>query len=224
MISEQELGFVRELFPSAHSRYIPCSVDPLTYKPSTIERDVNLVFIVAWLGEHNAYRKSIPEIVEAIPLVLAERPGTRFVFAGKQGAAYPDLRNRAVALGIDDAIEWLGTIPEDAKIALLQQCGVYLQPSRYEGFGLAILEAMSCGAPIVTSPVGAVPEVVGDTTFFCDGESSRSIADAVLSVQADPERGKQMGSRARVRATRLFSNERRTIELSHAINELIGHN
>jgi glycosyltransferase involved in cell wall biosynthesis len=62
----------------------------------------------------------------------------------------------------------------------MRECTVYLQPTRYEGFGLAILEAMSCGAPVVTSARGAVPEVVGDTAILVDGTSPMAIADGVL--------------------------------------------
>ena len=100
---------------------------------------------------------------------------------------------------------------------------MYLQPSRYEGFGLAILEAMSCAARMLPSAVGAVPEVVGDTALFCDGESPRSIADAVLFAQHHRDQAEQMGSRARLRAVRLFPNERRTTELSAIVDELIGN-
>src|SRR5205814_9199823 len=126
----------------------------------------------------NATRKCLVEVIEAAALVHDRRPDVKFVIAGAKG----DFADEAAAivrrLGAEQYLELPGAISKEEKIRLMQQCAVYLQPTRYEGFGLAILEAMSCGAPVVTSPSGAVPEVVGDTALMVDATSPASIADA----------------------------------------------
>jgi len=221
-VSELELEEMIHEFPDVEARWVPCSVDTSTYRPGTKERDPTLVFTIAWLGEFNAQRKSLPELVAAIPLVIAESPGTHFVIAGVKGKAYEGLVKQATASGVNEAIEWTGPISEERKISLLQRCGVYLQPSKFEGFGLAILEAMSCGATVVTSQVGAVPEVVGETVVFCDGEDPRSIADAILRVQRERDSSRRLGIEARVRAEERYSIERRSASLSGIVGELVG--
>jgi len=81
-------------------------------------------------------------------------------------------------LNLSNEIKFFGIIDEKEKINMLHECGIYVQPSRYEGFGLAIAEAGLCGAPLITSPVGAVPEVTNNhcTYVNCDPQE---IADAV---------------------------------------------
>ena len=103
----------------------------------------------------------------------------------------------------------------------MQKCGIYLQPTKFEGFGLAILEAMSCGAPIITSPVGAVPEVVGQSAVFCDGKDPRSIADAILFVQKHPCRAEQLGTEASIRAGTFFPMKRRIHSLRQIIDAVV---
>ncbi len=124
-------------------------------------------------------------------------------------------------MGCRDAVEWMGPVSEGRKIELLQSCGVYLQPTHFEGFGVAILEAMSCGAPVVTSAVGAVPEVVGDAALLCDATSPESIADAVITLRNDRDLARTLGMRARERARTQFSLDRRTHDLADRIAALL---
>ena len=103
----------------------------------------------------------------------------------------------------------------------MQECVVYLQPTRYEGFGLAILEAMSCGAPVITSPKGAVPEVVGDTALFVDGTSPSSIAEGLLQYLDDPSLRDQMSRRARARAVERFPYAERRDKMIALLERLV---
>ena len=99
---------------------------------------------------------------------------------------------------------------------------MYLQPTRYEGFGLAILEAMSCGAPVVTSPCGAVPEVVGDTALLVDGASPPNIAEGILQYLGDPSLRETMGRQARQRAVDRFQYAKRRDKMIALIDKLVN--
>jgi glycosyltransferase involved in cell wall biosynthesis len=111
-------------------------------------------------------------------------------------------------------------VSKEEKIRLMRECVVYLQPTRYEGFGLAILEAMSCGAPVVTSPCGAVPEVVGDTALLVDGTSPPSIAEGILQYLEDPSLRETMGRQARQRAVDRFQYAERRDKMIALIDQL----
>jgi glycosyltransferase involved in cell wall biosynthesis len=220
-VSRIEYEMVTRELGARNALYVPLALDPQLYSPGGGEED-ETVLTVAWMQKGNAERKCVPEIVRTIPLVLARNPGTRFIIAGERGTAYPEIAALARTLGVDHAVEFPGVISRSRKIELMRRCRVYLQPSRYEGFGMAILEAMSCGAAVVSSAVGAVPEVVGDAGLFVDGGSPEAIAEAVNRFLEDKDFRREAGQLGRSRAETLFPLERRRRELGQAIRDLLN--
>jgi glycosyltransferase involved in cell wall biosynthesis len=168
----------------------------------------------------NSARKCIAEIIRAAPRIRREHPDARFVIVGKKGSDYPALQAVARDVHAESYIEFPGVVDEREKIALLQRCRAYLQPSRHEGFGLSVLEAMSCGAPVVTSAVGALPEVGGDAVCYTPDQSPESIAKTMNALLADRDAQHQLSLRARQRAAGLFSEERRRTALERLVVSL----
>ncbi|MGE5073306.1 MAG: glycosyltransferase, partial [Anaerolineae bacterium] len=62
---------------------------------------------------------------------------------------------------------------------------LFIMPSLFEGFGLSILEAMACGAPVITSAAGALPEVAGDAAVLVDPTSAEGMAEAMRNLLMD---------------------------------------
>jgi glycosyltransferase involved in cell wall biosynthesis len=207
--SEHEFLDLPQRFHVRNPSYVPLTVDDRSYSPAGSRSD-NLVFTVGWLQQPNATRKCLAEVIHAAALVHAKRPDVRFVMAGAKGNFADEAAALIQGLGAATYFELPGVVSKSEKIRLMRECAVYLQPTRYEGFGLAILEAMSCGAPVVTSPCGAVPEVVGDTGLMVDGTSPTSIADGILRYLENPSLRETMGDKARRRAGDRFQySERR---------------
>lgn len=196
--------------------YIPLIVDTEVYSPGDTLRN-NTIVTVAWMNGSNAERKCLPEIVKAAELIHKKHPKIKFLLAGEKSTYYPVLEEMVRNIGAQDYIEFPGVVTKEKKIEYMQNCSVYLQPSRFEGFGLAILEAMSCGAPIVTSPVGALPELTGDTTMLVDGKSPEEIAGAVDELLRSAELRKNLGKKARHRAESMFSFKVRKQKLQEVI-------
>jgi glycosyltransferase involved in cell wall biosynthesis len=165
----------------------------------------------------NAERKCIPELMEAISIVGRLHPSVRFVLAGECHWKYQQM---ARELGVAGRIHFAGVVSKSQKIAFLGACMLYAQPSRFEGFGLGILEAMSCGAPIVTSRVGGVPEVVGGCGIYVDGCSAQSIGEGICRMIGDETLRTECGQAGRQRAVQMFSFSRRKLELAKCIGEL----
>jgi len=91
-------------------------------------------------------------------------------------------------LGVGNRVVILNNVVSDEDIvALFNGCFCFLFPSLYEGFGLPILEAMNCGAPVITSNLSACPEVAGDAAILVDPKNSGEISDA-LNQMHDNER------------------------------------
>jgi len=220
-VSEMERREIPERFSVRNPFYAPHCVDHVSYSPDGA-RSNNLIFTVGWLQQPNATRKCLVEVIRAAALVHERRPDVRFVIAGARGNFADDAAALVRQLGADGYIDLPGAVSKEEKIRLMRECTVYLQPTRYEGFGLAILEAMSCGAPVVTSARGAVPEVVGDTALLVDGTAPSSIADGLLQYLGNPSLRETMGRSARHRAVERFQYAQRRDKMIPLIEELMN--
>jgi glycosyltransferase involved in cell wall biosynthesis len=89
----------------------------------------------------------------------------------------------------------------------MRECEIYLQPSHYEGFGLAIAEAMGSGAAVVVCPVGAVPDVVGDAGVYVPPSSADELANAIMKLLKSAEVREAYQRRAVARAREEFAFE-----------------
>lgn len=105
---------------------------------------------------------------------------------------------------IADRIRWLGYLPVE-ELRFLYAASVALAfPSLYEGFGLPVLEAMRCGAPVLTSQRSSLPEVAGDAALYADPTSPSELADALKRLARDPGLRSELRARG-IERTKRFS-------------------
>lgn len=131
-----------------------------------VRKQVNLLML--------AYTYVVDAEGGEVPLVLAGREP-------KWGSSvFPDLRDYASKLNIEDLVIWPGYIDEADKPALYRLADIYVSPAMYEGFGLPVLEAMASGTPVVANEIEVYKEVVGDGAFLTG--SARSMAGAILAL------------------------------------------
>ncbi len=218
-LSRHETEGVTKDLRVRNARCLPLAVDTEAYSPGDSPRE-DFVFSVIWMEKYNVWRKCAVEIVEAVPLVLSAHPEARFIIAGGHHNGFEEVRAAARRLGVESSVSFPGVIGQEEKIDRMRRCRLYLQPTRYEGFGAAILEAMSCGAPVLTNPVGAVPEVAADAVSFLEATGPAEIARGVNSLWTDVQRLQDLGFRGRERAVRCFSLETRRAGLRSLLSEL----
>ncbi len=153
--------------------------------------------------------KGFDVLLRAFTTVLGDAPDSRLVLAGR-GLAEDSLEDLAAELGIADAVDFVGWVPRGDVTRLLDQASVVAVPSRQEGFGLIAAEAAFRERPVVATRVGGLPEVVEDgvTGLLVDPDSPEQLAGAVRGLIADPSRAARLAEASRVRAERLFSEER----------------
>ena len=131
-------------------------------------------------------RKGVRQTIEAFARVVPELPGARLKLAGKPGDHHEKLQELVRRLGVQDRVDFLGMISDEEKRNYYQHCLAYVQPTLYEGFGLAIAEAIACGCRVVTSDRGAVPEVAGNYGSCIPPKDVPSIAAAMLQSARMP--------------------------------------
>lgn len=139
--------------------------------------------------------KRVPHVVDLFAAVAADRPA-RLLLIG-DGPERPAVEARIAAHGLADRVRLLGR--QDHFEALLRACAVFVLPSRTESFGLAALEALASGVPVVASAVGGLDEVVrpGVTGGLAAPDDTEGMVAAIAALLDDPARRAAMGAAAR---------------------------
>jgi glycosyltransferase involved in cell wall biosynthesis len=145
-------------------------------------------------------RKDLPSLVRAFDIVAADRAGVRLVVAGPDGWGVEAYDAAVHAARHRDRIVRLGWVDDQAKADLLAGASVFAYPSRYEGFGLPPLEAMSVGTPVVATTAGALPEVCGDGADLVAPGDELALASALARVIGDGDHRAALAARGRRRA------------------------
>lgn len=118
--------------------------------------------------------KNVEVLVEAVARL---DPGISLAVAGYRDPRYwPAVASLIERLRVGDRIRALGYVPDESLPALYAAARVVVVPSHYEGFGLPVLEAMACGAPVITSTAGGLREAAGDAAIQVDPEDADALA------------------------------------------------
>ena len=154
-------------------------------------------------------KKGIDILLNTIPIIRKEIPNLYVYIAGKSGSNDDNLKQLAKELNIEENVNFLGFVSGEEKYAYYKSADIYVHPSRYEPFGVVLLEAMACGKPIVASRVGGIPFVVedGKTGLLFKSENVEELAEKVMLLLRNKELRVKMGKAGRVRA-KLFTWER----------------
>jgi glycosyltransferase involved in cell wall biosynthesis len=152
-------------------------------------------------------RKNLVRLIEAFAQFLrGSDRAYRLILAGKPGWLSEPIVRRAAELGLGDAVQFLGYVPDSELPALLGGATAFVFPSLYEGFGMPVLEAMAAGVPVLTSNTSALPEVAGDAALLVDPEDTQAIMAGLAQLANDA------GLRERLRERGLAQSGRFTWE------------
>lgn len=173
----------------------------------TLEPRKNLERLVRAVGE--VHRRGRP-----VPLVLAGPSGWHL--DGRGG-----LQDTVRELNLGDHVRYLGYVPTSDLPGLLSLATVFAFPSLYEGFGLPAVEAMACGAAILTSRDTAMAEICGDAAWLIDPYSLDNMADGLERLLVDTELRDCLSRRATRRA-RQFSWKRAAAETTAVYRQVLG--
>jgi glycosyltransferase involved in cell wall biosynthesis len=151
-------------------------------------------------------RKNISGLISAFEQIAdkAEMREYQLVIVGAGGWKNFEIYRAVKNSKFKDRIKLIGYIENYEKIYYYNLCSIFCYPSFYEGFGLPILEAMACGAPVITSNLSSMPEVAGDAALLIDPMDENSIKQGIIALASDEKLRKLYSSRGVERA-KLFS-------------------
>lgn len=167
-----------------------------TRAPHTVPR-------ILFLGQISA-RKGLDELQAA--LLQLRAAGVRFEVEIAGGEEFHGERVRTearfAAAGLADVVQFVGPVYGEAKLAALQRADLFCLPSRHESFGIANLEAMAAGLPVVSTRTGAIPETIADGVhgLLVDPGDAAGLAAALGRLLGDPSLRAALGRAARERA------------------------
>ena len=134
-------------------------------------------------------RKNLPMLLEALRICRDRHPERNYqlVAAGARGWREAPIIAAIADFGLSDAVTLTGAVNESDLHWLYTHCRIYANPSRYEGFGLPLLEALACGAPALASDTSSLPEVGGAAARYLPVDDAGAWADTIEQLWVDDD-------------------------------------
>ncbi|MFN8533592.1 MAG: glycosyltransferase family 1 protein [Dehalococcoidia bacterium] len=130
-------------------------------------------------------RKNLAGLLDAYHLLRDQGSDVRLLLAGPGGWREEGFATRLANSTYRDDVISLGFVPDEDLPVLLSGCACFVYPSFYEGFGLPVVEALACGAPVVCSDTSSLPEVTGEAALLVPPSEPAAIARAIRRVLTD---------------------------------------
>lgn len=152
-------------------------------------------------------RKGLEYLIHAMETVVEETPNSRLIAVAKTGFRGTDewgwFRTLGDRLGLEGHLEFYESVSQDKLLEFYSECDVLALPSKTEGWGLSLMEAMACGKPVVASRVGGVPELVRDGIdgILVDPGDAKGLAESIIRLLNDPALRTRMGSSGQSRVS-----------------------
>jgi glycosyltransferase involved in cell wall biosynthesis len=171
-------------------------------------------------------QKNVGRLVEAFAVIRAELENhpryrdLRLVIIGDELSRYPALRRAVIASRVEPFVRFLGFVPIDTLKVFYRAAELFAFPSLYEGFGLAPLEAMSCGTPVVASDLPALVEAVGESAELVSPDNVFDVARGLRAVLLQDDRRKELSELGRAHALRFHWDDttRAVLDVYREIN------
>jgi len=201
-LTEEWKGRLSLIAPRANIRVLMNSIRASEFEAVIPERppapeDGGTLLFLGWIVEE----KGVLDLAEALALVVSERPRIKVEFGGDRDVEM--LRTRVASLGLKENVRILGWVRGDQKLDAFRRAHVFVLPSYAEGLPMAMLEAMAAGLPLITTPVGGIPEVVrdGEHGILIEPGDVEALARSILALLGDEGLRARMGA-ANVEAVR----------------------
>lgn len=214
MSEEQRQRIIRSGKQCSTIKVVYQGIDTSYYTPvRNAQRDNYILYVAKFLT-----RKNHLELLKAFEVLNKTHPELRLVLVGPKSGGYTGSKLRVtqyydkcqsfIVNNLKGKVVHYEDISEDELIKLYQLAMVYCMPSCEEGFGLTLLEAMSCGCACVVNKIAPLTEVIGKAGLLVNANSHENIAVALNKIVEDDSLRASLQAKARSRALKVFSQDR----------------
>jgi len=131
-------------------------------------------------------RKNLNVLLLALQILKRKHSiSPKLVMVGKKGWLYSDFFKTIHTLKLEDDIVFIGYVQEEDLPYIYNLADVFVYPSKYEGFGLPLLEAMACGVPVIASNTSSIPEVLGDAGLLFSPDDPGHLSECIFEILAN---------------------------------------
>jgi len=216
-------GRIRTIYGAPDPAFTADQQDPDQYLQALERYSIRRPFIL-YAGTIRP-QKNVPRLVEAFAVLRSEFEShpqygdLRLVIIGDELSKYPSVRRAVIGTRVEQAVRFLGFVPLETLRVFYRAAAVFAFPSLYEGFGLAPLEAMACGTPVVASNVPPLVEAVGEAAELVTPDNVFDIARGLRAVLLNEDRRRRLSEAGREQAQRFHWEEtaRQTLEVYREI-------
>ncbi len=186
-IPDAEHGRVRAIWNGVSPLFRPPAGGRIARSP-TDSREI------LYVGRSDPY-KNLPALIAAFARAQKEAPFPLLLrIAGPPDPRYPEAHLLAASLGLGHSVHWAGYLTDEELLDAYQRADLVVLPSRYEGFGLPVAEAMACGTPVLCGPAPALREIAGNAALYGDPSDTADFARLLLKPLLDPQLAERMSS------------------------------
>lgn len=199
---------IRSVSPQTHAPVIWMGVDCARFAPILDTRKPNSVFTLTTVARLN-HNKGHRFVLRAIARLRERGQALHYRIAGS-GPEEDKIRAEIAELGLEDHVSLLGSVDEDKVLELLQTTDALALTSVRQGEAapVTVMEAMSCGVPVICSIIGGTPDMISDGIdgFLVEQENVNQIEARIATLMTDPEAAARIGKAAREAALRHFDH------------------
>jgi glycosyltransferase involved in cell wall biosynthesis len=164
--------------------------------------------------------KNVALLISAFEVLARELPHQLVLVGWATDSILRPLRELVRRHGLTDRVSFRQDLSDEELSVLYRDCELFVFPSRYEGFGFPVLEAMACGAPVLCSNSSSLPEIGGDAVEYFNPESGPEMVSAMRRLLGDPARRQELSAQGKTRS-RLFAPERTAAAIGELADELL---
>jgi glycosyltransferase involved in cell wall biosynthesis len=184
-------------------KVIPYSVDLARFHPSNSGEAFKKRYncdgssVVLSVGRLN-YQKGFSYLLKAMSMMVQKLPDLKLVIVGN-GEQFSFLKELSQSLGLGSSVIFTGPLPQAELTEAYAAADVFVLPSIFESFGIALIEAQASGKPVVCTRVGGAPETLSEmkSGLIVDPKEPSQLAEAIITILHDPKLAKSMGDEGR---------------------------
>jgi len=182
--------------PAEKVRVVPLGVDPVFFEIGRRRRPERFLLAVSTLHPH----KNLDGLLRAYAIFRRDHPEFRLMVSGMRGFFTGPLEDLRHSLGLCESVEFPGWVPREELLDLYARAWAFLYPSRFEGFGLPVLEALAAGVPSACSSIEPLAGIAGKAACQFDPADISAIVAAMTAITCDEALRKRLESAGPPRA------------------------